>query len=240
MPVAPTRSPPRCRPPPPPPPCACALGSRRRGLGDSRRAPRCSRKPSQAHRRGAARREGREEGEGEPHAAASPRGRDGRLRAAALRRGGGGSGLRPPPGRTCPRPAEAAPAPRPGRREREERGNRGAAGAAEELDRSPKLGPRPGRAPAGTCRAGPAWCGGRPAVRGLSLTPVSRAVPLSPLAQRSSSFVSRLVFRLGVAAFPRLSLSGRTSGPTGQSNLSQNGKFSSSEQAFAVHFFLAY
>lgn len=50
------------RPPPPPPPCACALGSPRRGLGDSRRAPRCSRTPSQAHRRGPQRGEGRKGG----------------------------------------------------------------------------------------------------------------------------------------------------------------------------------
>lgn len=75
LPVAPARSPPS----PPPPPCACALGSPCRGLGDSRRAPRCSRKPSPPARRGPQRGEGGREGRGEgreaePRAAAAPRG----------------------------------------------------------------------------------------------------------------------------------------------------------------------
>lgn len=78
-------------------------------------------KPSQAHRRGAARRgpgrsKGRAEGEGEPRAAATPRGA--RWRAPHCRpeaRGGGrGVGLRASRGHTCPTLAEAAPAPFPG------------------------------------------------------------------------------------------------------------------------------
>lgn len=112
------------RPPPPPPPCACALGSPRRGLRDSRRAPRCSRKPSQAHRRGPQRGEGRRGGR-------TPR------RSRPERGEMAAGGTRCASGRTCPGLAGAGPAPTRGREremdlsvEMESERSDGAAGAA--------------------------------------------------------------------------------------------------------------
>lgn len=172
----------RRRPPPPPPPCACALGSPRRGLGDSRRAPRCSRKPSQAHRRGTARSKGREQGEGEPRAAAAPRGARWRAprRRSEAQRGGGKKeeeeeGAPPPPG--CGRlpgaPARGSlrrrrPLAPAGGRERagEPRRCRGRGGARPFPEVRPQAWPcAGGHLPGGAGRGGSA-------VRGLSRTQV--------------------------------------------------------------------